>query len=41
MRTALRLNRIAWADDAQIAVASITKFFGDVPGLMVWIGRLG
>jgi hypothetical protein len=41
MRTALRLNRIAWADDAQIAVAIVDKYFADVPGLNVWIGRLG
>jgi Holliday junction resolvase RusA-like endonuclease len=31
----------AWADDAQIAEASVEKFFDEVPGLNVWIGRLG
>jgi hypothetical protein len=35
------LNGVAWVDDAQIAVAIVDKYFADVPGLTVWIGRLG
>jgi Holliday junction resolvase RusA-like endonuclease len=35
------LNGIAWIDDAQIAKATVEKFFEDEPGLTVWIGGLG
>jgi Holliday junction resolvase RusA-like endonuclease len=34
------LNKIAWRDDAQIADATVHKFFGETPGLAVRIERL-
>lgn len=34
------LNRIAWLDDAQIAVLTVKKYFADMPGLRVGIRKL-
>lgn len=34
------LNRIAWADDSQIACSTLRKVYGDVPGLLVKFGEI-
>ncbi len=34
------LNRIAWADDSQIACSTLRKVYGDVPGLLVVVKYL-
>lgn len=34
------LNRIAWADDSQIACCTLRKLYGDMPGLTVRFGEI-
>jgi hypothetical protein len=41
MQGAMGARAGAWADDAQIAHINVVKYFGEPPGLVVWIGRLG
>lgn len=34
------LNGVLWVDDSQLAIVSVEKCYGDVPGLNVWVARL-
>lgn len=35
------LNRVAWVDDAQIAMLVVKKYYADMPGLRVGVRRIG